>query len=236
MRRFTRMLVIAALLLSPARSVLAQTAVDPSGHWEGKVEAPNMDMRFEIDLAKNTNGELAGTLSVPAQELKGLRLLTVAAEGKSINFHARRDQTFSGDLSDDGKSMSGTFAVEGAALPFSLTRTGDARIEPPLKSPAIGKELEGTWNGTLEAGGMVRVVLTMANQSDGTATGHIVNLKEGGLEIPVGITQTGSGVALVPGIGTGAFSGVLNAAGTELAGTWKEGGAEVPLTFRRADK
>ena len=39
MRAFTRLLLVAALLLVPATSLLAQTAVDPSGHWEGTVQA-----------------------------------------------------------------------------------------------------------------------------------------------------------------------------------------------------
>jgi hypothetical protein len=32
------------------------------------------------------------------------------------------------------------------------------------------------------------------------------------------------------------YVGVLNAAGTELAGTWTQGPAVLPLTFRRAAK
>ena len=40
MRPFTRMLLVAALLLVPASSLLAQTAVDPSGHWEGTHPGP----------------------------------------------------------------------------------------------------------------------------------------------------------------------------------------------------
>jgi hypothetical protein len=44
MRTFTRLLLLAALLLFPAPSLLAQTAVDPSGHWQGAVNAPNMEV------------------------------------------------------------------------------------------------------------------------------------------------------------------------------------------------
>ena len=76
--------------------------------------------------------------------------------------------------------------------------------------------------------------LTMANQPDGTATGSFVNVDEG-LEIPITtITQKASSLTLdVKAVG-GSYSGVLNPEGTELVGTWTQGPAVLPLTFRRA--
>src|ERR1700730_14802219 len=108
MRLFTRMLPLAALLLLPAPSVLAQTDVDPSGHWEGTVHMPEKEMKIEIDLAKNSKGNLAGTFGQPAQSVKGLPLPTVAVEGRSVRFVVKGDaepSTFKGVLSADGKSI-----------------------------------------------------------------------------------------------------------------------------------
>ena len=238
MRLITRMLLLAALLLFPAPSLLAQTAVDPSGHWEGTVQAPNADVKIEIDLAKNSKGELAGTFGQPAQRVKGIPLPTVAVEGRSVRFVVKAGpdvSTFVGVLSADGKSMSGDVTLGGHAVPFSLTRTGDARIAPAPQSPPIGKELEGTWNGTLDVGGrQQRLVLRMANQPDGTATGTIVSLDGSGVEIPIAMTQKGSSLTVdVTSVGV-SFVGVLNAAGTELVGSWTQGPSALPLTFRLA--
>lgn len=240
MRPFSRMRLLAALLLLPAPSLLAQTAVDPSGHWEGTVQAPNMEMKIEIDLAKNSKGELAGTFGQPAQGVKGLPLPTVAVEGRSVRFVVKAGaeaSTFVGVLSADGKSMSGDVTQGGHSVPFSLTRTEDARIAPAPKSPPIGKELEGAWNGTLDAGGrQQRLVLRMVNQPDGTATGTIVSLDGSGVEIPIAMTQKSSSLTIdVPSVGV-SYVGVLNAAGTELVGTWTQGPAVLPLTFRRGAK
>ena len=82
MRAYTRLVFVASLLLVPATSLLAQTAVDPSGHWEGTVQLPSMPVNVEIDLAKNSKGELAGTFSQPADGVKGLPLSTVAVENR----------------------------------------------------------------------------------------------------------------------------------------------------------
>jgi len=238
MRTFTRMLIVAALLLVPASSVRAQTAVDPSGHWEGAIQAqPNMVVKVEIDLAKNAKGELAGTFGQPEQRVKGLPLSTVAVASRSVRFVVKGGPdaaTFVATLSADGKSMSGDVAQGGASIPFNLTRTGDARFAPAPKNAAIGKELEGTWNGTLEVGGrQERLVLKMANQPDGTATGTILDIDGSGVEIPIALTQTTSNVTIdVASVG-GSYVAVLNA-GTELVGTWKQGPMALPLTFRRA--
>jgi hypothetical protein len=234
-----RTLLLAALLLLPAPPLSAQVAADLSGHWEGTIQVPNMEVKIEIDLAKNSKGELAGTLGQLAQHLKGLPLANLVVDGRSVSFQvkgsAAGERAFKGALSADGTSISGDFTQSGYTMPFSVTRTGDARIETAARNAPIGKELEGTWNGTLDVNGVQRrLVLTMSNQPDGTAAGIFVNVDEG-LEIPIGtITQKASSVTLdVPSVG-GSYSGALNPEGTELIGTLTQGPTTLPVTFRRA--
>ena len=235
MRFITRLLVATSLLALPAAPLLAQTAADPTGHWEGALSAPSMTVDFEVDLAKTVRGEIAGSINVPQQQLKGLPLLKVAVDGRAVTFQARSDQPFNGTLSTDGKSLAGNMSINGAAVPFALTRTGDARLAKPATSARVSKTLEGTWNGVLSAGGPeLHLVLTLANQPDGTATGQIVNTDEGGLRIPVAITQRDASVTLESTVVVSSFSGTLNSSGTELSGTFTQGPLSVPLTFMRA--
>ena len=225
----------AALLVVSSASGRAQTPGDPSGHWDGSIQTPAAELRIEVDLLHDSHGDIAGTISIPGQHIAGLRLLKVGVEGTSIRFNARKDQTFSGALSADGKSISGDLTINAFGLPFILSRTGDPRTHAPITSPPIGKELEGTWTGTADANGMPhRIVLTMSNQPDGTATGLIVNLDEGELEIPVTITQTASSVTFDADAVGGSFSGTLNPEATELAGTWTQGTSALSVIFRRA--
>jgi hypothetical protein len=232
--------VTAALLLVPVPAPLAQTPADPSGHWEGTIQVPQMEQKVEIDLAKDGKGAFGGTFGQPAQGIKGLPLASVVVEGRSVRFVVKGGEqpaTFAGVLSSDGKSMSGDVAQAGQSVPFTLTRTGDARIAPVPKSPPIGKELEGTWNGTLDLGSrQMRIVLTMANQPDGTATGTIVSPDGSGVEIPIAMTQKALNVTFDATSVGASYVGVLNAAGTELVGTWSQGPNSLPLTFRRATR
>jgi hypothetical protein len=234
-----RYLTLALLLAIPAPASLLAQSVDPSGHWEGTVDAPKMAVIIEIDLAKNGGGDFDGTFGTPAQNLKGLRLSAIAVEGRSISFQVAGtpgERAFKGALAADGESISGDYTQAGYSMPFRLTRSGAARIDPLPGNAAVGKALEGTWRGTLDLNGVQRTfVLTVSNRLDGTALGTMLNVEEG-LEIPVAtIVQKGSEVSLSMAAVGVSYSGSLNADGTELAGTVSQGPAAAPLTFRRAE-
>ena len=231
-----RTVITVALFLVWAPFAHAQTLVDPSGHWEGSVLIPGMDSIFELDLVKQRNGEFVGTINIPAESIKGLPLRAVVVHGTSVSFDARRDQPLNGTLSADGKSMSGDATLSGYVLPFTLTRTGDPETLEPARSAPISRELEGTWNGTLDANGRsMHFVLTMTNQPDGTATARVISLDEGELEVPLVVTQKGSSVVLVNSVIPSSFAGTLNAEITELAGTFTQGQVALPMNFRRAE-
>jgi len=235
MRTHRIIIAAAALYLAAAASLHAQPVVDPSGHWQGELQAPGMSVAFEVDFAKKTSGGYAGTVSIPSERLKGLPLTKVAVDGKSIAFEARADQPLTGVLSDDGKSITGDYLVMGASVPFVMTRSGESQLVAAPKSAAITGALEGEWDGTLEANGLAyRLLLTLANQTDGSATGRIVNLDEGGLQIPLTVTQNGTNVTLDFTVLTGtSFTGTLDAAGTQIAGTYTQGERQAALTFRK---
>ena len=230
-------IALLTLFLVPV-SAPAQTAVDPSGHWEGTIQAPEMETQVEVDLSRDGAGALIGTFGQPGERLTGLPLSDFSLDGLSIRFQIKGkagERAFEGKLSADGKSITGSFTMQGFPMPFTLTRTGEAKIATPAGGPRLGNELVGLWEGSLDVRGtLVQVSLTMANRPDGTSTASIVNLDQG-LEIPVSaIAQAGSSVTLEIKSISGSYTGSVNGAGTELAGTFSQGSGSVPLTFRRS--
>jgi hypothetical protein len=227
--------VLCALMLAPAAS--AQPAI-PAGHWEGAVEAPDGNLKIEIDLARDPAGQVAGTINVPDQNLRGLTLANFERDKNSLAFQikgTKGERLFTGDLSGDGQSISGAFTQRGMSMPFHLARTSDSRLAPRPMIPAIAKELAGKWTSTLEANGQQNeLILTLSNRTDGSSEGAVLNSVEG-LELPISnIAQEHAKVTLAIDAVGGSFSGVLNEAGTEIDGTWTQGASALPLTFHRA--
>jgi hypothetical protein len=241
----TRLLLAASLLAVTAPPLLAQTAGDPSGHWTGSIHVPPIngaagkEIAIEIDLSRSQAGTPVATFSQPDQSLKGLPMSKVAFDGRSVTFELKVNGggLFNGTLAD-ATSMTGEFVTTegGYKIPFNLTRTGDARIAPAPKGSRISTELEGTWNGTIDAGDkQERLILKMANQADGTSSGTILDQDGSNVEIPIAITQKASDVTIeVTAVG-GSFAAVLTG-GTELTGTWTQGPLSLPLTFTRVTK
>lgn len=235
-----RTLLVAALLVASAPALRAQTAVDPSGHWAGTVQGQETEMPFELDLMKNAKGEFVGTMTVPARNIKGLPLRAIAVKGRTITIDMRLDQKIVGDVSADGKAFAGNFTGIGPlgnefSTPFSLTRTGAPKIEPQPTLGAVSKELVGTWSGTLTADAPMRMEMTIAAGPGGAATGSIVNLDQGETRVPItAVTQKASQVTFEFRNIAGSYAGAVNAAGTEIVGTFTQGEFTAPLTMRRA--
>jgi hypothetical protein len=236
MRSTTRLqtITLAALLLSPLPLLHAQT-VDPAGHYEGAISSPAGETTLQIDLTKTANGGLAGTLTIPAQKLKGFPLTNVSVKGTDVSFDIATSGGgyFRGELTE--KSISGEFSMQMGSFPLDFQRAGDARTYPLPASARIGKELEGLWTGSLDVDGGMRVTLTLANQADGTSSGNFVSVDENNLTVPVAIAQDGVKVTLtLPMVGS-SYVGTVNAAGTEVSGTYTTSrGVALPLSFKHA--
>ena len=233
-------ILVAIALFVSAASLRAQTRTDLSGHWDGGIHTPEMSISIQVDLTSNRAGQLAGTITVPPQNLRGLPLVIESVEGQAISFRFRGapgNRVFQGVIAEDGQSIRGVFIQSGLTMPFTLSRTGAAQIDAPVRSAPISKELEGPWSATLEGtyqNGIPRqILLTLSNEPDGTSTGSVFNPGDG-IEIPIAsITQDASNVTLDLRAVGGSYSGKVNTEGTELVGTFIQGTAVLPLTFRR---
>jgi hypothetical protein len=229
-------LLCLTLLLATAAIQARQTAPPPSGQWVGTLPAgPGLEM--EINLARK-GAEWYGTISVPQQGTKGLPLGEVTVKGQTVAFAikgAPGDPRFSGVLSDDGKTISGTFTQGGGSLALSLAWKGEPKFEVPQKSTPVTKDLEGSWEGTLDVNGTtLRLRLNLANGPAG-ATGVLVSLDQNNVEMPIStITQDSGRLKLILSMISGTFDGELK--GGELTGTWAQGPISRPLVFKRAAK
>jgi hypothetical protein len=215
----------------------AAPAPSPAGHWKGAIQTPGQELQVEVDLAPKGQEAWVGTISIAAQNMRGFPLSSIDAQGEAVTFAMKGvpgEPTFKGRLSAEVGSLSGDFMQGGARMPFQLKRTGDAIIAEAPKSPAISKDVEGAWEGALDAGGKVmHLKLNLANQPEGGATGQVVSVDQGGAEIAITtITQTGSRLELGLASILASYSGELKEG--SLVGEWKQGPGTAPLVFSRA--
>lgn len=97
-------------------------------------------------------------------------------------------------------------------------------------------DFDGSWNGTLEAGGTkLRLVVTVTKSSAGVYTGKLESLDQGAT-IPFDtITINGDAVRLEIKSPAILYEGTLNKERTELSGTFNQGGQQFPLIFKRGE-
>jgi alpha-beta hydrolase superfamily lysophospholipase len=110
-----------------------------------------------------------------------------------------------------------------------------------VSCPVIGqtpaKGFEGSWQGTLEAGGQkLRLALTVTKSDAGAYSGKLDSLDQGA-SIPIDeITVTDDAVRWEIKTPAIIYEGVMNKERTELTGKFSQGGEQYPLSFKRSEQ
>ena len=238
---FTRFLRGAGAAVLFASLVCAQAG--PDGHWEGSFTVNNREVGVSLDLAKNEKSEWIASMGLPSGNATGLVVMNVAVNGKSVKFVAVEFQmaTFDLTLGPDGRMKGTMSAPQGpmstqGSVPVELKRTGEAKVELIPRSPAVSKELEGDWEGSLQApnGVLHPLVFHFKNLPDKTVAATMDNPELNFMAMPLNnVRQTGQKVEIGLKIAGSFFQGSLNKEGTELALQLIHDASSMPLTLRK---
>jgi hypothetical protein len=231
------MLLLATLLATFAPGLRVQAAAGPAGHWEGKIQIPEREIAFAVDLTQSPAGGWIGSLTIKGATVLDVPLTDISVKDATVRFTASLPGTtsFDGSLSADAGSLTGKVSNVEGAVPFALARSGEANVKLPPASSPLSKEFEGTWEGAVVADGNTRrIVLKLSAAPDGTAKGLLISVDKGNLEIPVTtVTLKGNQLELDARAVGGTYRGTLGANG-EIAGEWVETAARMAVTFKRA--
>ncbi len=211
-----------------------------AGHWDGHIALPGTKLGIKIDLESNEDA-LQGTIDIPVQGLRGFKLGDLSQDGKKVSFTLEGipgDPKFQGECSEDGKKISGDFTQSGATFPFELNRGKRTEKEGETPSKGVpGEGLAGAWQGSLQVQAFQLRILMKIKEDGDTLTGTMDSLDQNALNIPINaISLDDKTVKLeIKKIG-GSYEGKLSDDGSEIVGTWKQGGTNVDLTMRRLEK
>ena len=210
----------------------------PDGHWEGTLKADNREVGLSLDLAKNEKAEWIASMGAPSENATGLVVKDLAVSGKSVKFMAVELMMSICDLTltADGK-LAGTITnPRSGPMPIEFKRTGEAKVVLPNTSPAVSKELEGDWEGSLQGpdGALHPLVFHFKNLPDKTVAATMDSPDRNAVAMPLNdVKQTGQKVEIGLKIAQSSFQGSLNKEGTELALQRIQGAHSLPVTLRK---
>jgi uncharacterized protein len=99
------------------------------------------------------------------------------------------------------------------------------------------KDFEGSWHGTLDAGGTkLRLALTITKSDAGVYAGKLDSLDQGAAITIDTITVNGDAVRWETKSPAIVFEGAMNKERTELTGTFTQAGQQFSLTFKRSEQ
>jgi hypothetical protein len=231
-------LVFGVSLTMAAIGTSAQPSADANGHWEGTINTPDQQLAVIVDVARQENGTWIGAITIPSQGVKGFALSPMNVEGNTATFGMKGipgDPMFKGTITAKPRTIAGDFTQGGATMPFTLAWKGESKIEAPPKSSPISKDLEGSWEGTLNVqGNTLRLVLDLTTAA-GSGVATLTSLDQNGAKIPVAqVSQTGTKITLLVSAIGASYEGLVT--NGQIEGIWSQNGQKFPLVFKRAGK
>ena len=209
------------------------------GVWKGTLEV-GVPLRIVVKISETSPGKFIGTLDSPDQGARNIPLTTAEYSKPTARFDiAAIDGHFEGILKDDGSEIDGTWTQVGNSTPCLLTRADPAEDAAPDAGAytfASDTDLQGIWNGTLNAGGSrLRLVLKIARATNGTYSATMDSPDQGSKDMQASVVSFNAPQVMVEWSALRAlFHGELEKG--RLVGFWQQGPNDLPIEFERTNR
>ena len=174
---------LAGILIGISPMLISQENNDVNGDWFGELNVQTMKLRVAFHVVSNNAG-FTGTMASLDQNITGIPLSKVSISDRDVTLEvARINGDFTGELSDDGSSLVGTWEQRGQKIPLTLRRGNAAEsitlTRPQTPQPPFPYNTE-------------EVLINNPNAK--VKLGGTLTLPKGSGPFPVAILITGSGV------------------------------------------
>jgi len=222
-------------LLAACASLLASAAYSQNiaGDWQGTLKAGGAELRLNLHITKNADGNFNATLDSVDQGANGIPVSSVSFKESKLNLQVEAvEGSYEGNVNPDGTAITGQWTQRGNTLPLDFHR-GTTPVKTEHK-PAKPSDIDGDWLGTLDTGTMkLRVAFHITNTEDGlTATMDSLDQNAKGLPVTT-VTRDGASLKMeLKGIGS-KFEGKISKDLATIEGTWTQMGNSLPLVLKR---
>jgi len=228
--RHVAFLAIVLFALVPVCSAQTQLA----GDWQGTLSAGGVSLRLVFHIHAATDGTLSATLDSVDQGVNGIPVTTITLKDSKLSLTVDTVHgTYEGAVNKDGSEIDGTWS-QGQPLELDLKRTPALKPAAQAAKPAVPSDVDGTWSGTLDAGGTtLHILIKIVNTQDGL-TAEMQSPDQS----PVWINATSvkrNGAALtieISGIGV-TYEGKLAKDLGSMEGTFTQMGNALPLALTK---
>jgi len=223
-----RILILAMQVVAGASLASAQ---DIAGDWQGTLSANGAELRLVLHITQSAEGTLKATLDSVDQNANGIPVSSISLKDSKLSLSVDAVHgTYEGKVAADGAMISGTWS-QGQPLPLDFKRAAaPAKTE---HKPAKPSDIDGAWMGSLDTGALkLRVIFHIVNTEDGL-TATLDSPDQGAKGLPVtSVTRDEASLKMEAKQLGGVFEGKIAADRSAIEGTWKQGGANLPLVLK----
>ncbi len=203
--------------------------------WEGKLKIrPGFELLLIVRAKLEAHKPPVATLDSPDEGLSGLELSSVVVDDSRFAFELKVSAAkFDGKMNESKTEATGTWTQRGAVLPLSFAKKDKATPQPKPVGP------EQIWEGKIDTGAglKLRLVLRVQKTDLGGIVAKLDSPDQGAKGLKVNsVTLDKTKLAFELKLINATYEGKLSAAGDEAVGTFIQGGAKLPLTFKKTDK
>ncbi len=204
------------------------------GDWQGTLKAGGGELRLVLHVTKDEKGGLKATLDSVDQNSMGMPVTAISLTDTTLKFEMKEIAgSYEGKVNADRNQISGTWTQGGASAPLEFSR-GAAVGDDAKKRVPKASDIDGEWEGALEAGGQsMRLVLHIVTYEDGmTAKLDSPDQNVTGLPVTT-IARDGAKLKFEMKQIAGSFEGTIDKTLNSISGTWTQMGNSLPLTLKR---
>src|SRR5271165_2317991 len=162
-----------------AAATLCAQAQDILGDWQGTLKAGPAELHLLLHISKANDGTLKASMDSLDQGAMGIPITSISLKGTVLTFASEPiNGSYEGKVNAGATAIEGTW-TQGQPFPLTLTRA----VKP--------SDIDGAWEGTLDVGQKLRLVVHLTTTKDGLA-GTLDSPDQGAAGIPATVKREGT--------------------------------------------